>query len=164
MKPAYLIIGIIAVLCTACSRKANPASIQRDIAALSALRLDLDAAINAGDGERVAALFTHDAVYLEPDAPAVIGRTALTTLLQTAYGTTSSSRPKGRRTAHEVKVAGDWAFEWGQLEAIRPEVGGPSTWIDGKYLHVYQRQDNGRWEIARASYNANPPETRLASK
>jgi uncharacterized protein (TIGR02246 family) len=159
MKSPYLILGLFAVLFTA-----PTASIQRDGPAISALRLALDAAVNARDAEGVSALFTSDAVYLEPAEREVTGRGALKSLLQKAYGQ-SSSAPKVRRTAQEVQFAGDWAFEWGRVEAIRPFVGGPSTWIDGKYLHVYQRQIEGGWRIARASYTPSPPEkTQLASK
>lgn len=159
-----LLLGIVAVLCTSCSRQTVTASLQRDAEAISALRLDLDAATNARDAERVVGLFTTDAVYLEPDAREVVGRSALTAVLQKAYGQ-STSAPEGRRTAQEVKVAGEWAFEWGRLEAVRPALGPSDTLINGKYLHVYQRQADGTWKIARASYNANPPEKgRLAVK
>ena len=164
MKHAYLCIGLLAIVGAACSRLAPDSSVKRDVAAISEVRSQLDAAIIARDADRVSNLFTKDSVYLPPDEREVVGRSALNAFLSEAY-----SRPgpasKSRRVVSEVKVTGDWAFEWGQVESIRPKTGGPDTWIDGKYLHVYQRAEDGKWQIARASYNANPPvSARLAAK
>jgi uncharacterized protein (TIGR02246 family) len=161
MKPAYLYLGLFALLGAACSRLDTT---QRDVAAISAVRAGLDEAIVARDAAKVVGLFTDDAVYMQPEEREVVGRNALMTFLQDAY-TQPGPAPKGRRVPSEVQVAGVWAFEWGRVEAIRPATGGADTWVDGKYLHVYHRQSDGRWKIARASYTSNPPQqARLAAR
>lgn len=164
MKSTYLCLGLVLIACTACSRFDTVATSNRDLASISAVRSELDAAIAASDADRVAALFAHDTVYLPPGEREIVGNEALRIYLQKAYGASGSSA-QGRRVASDVQIAGDWAFEWGQVETIQPPDGGYKQWVDGKYLHVYHRDSSGTWRIARASYNANPLSTAsLASK
>ena len=163
MKTTYLSLVVVAAVAAGCSRNPHSSGVSREVAAINAVRLELDAAIVARDAERVARIFTEDAVYLEPEAREIVGKQALKERLREGYEL--PPRPqKPRRVAGDVKVIGDWAFEWGHVESIRPPTGGPEMWIDGKYLHVYQRQVDGKWRISRACYTPNAPSTaRLAS-
>lgn len=52
----------------------------------------------------------------------------------------------------DVRVVGDWAFEWGLFQAeYRPSAGQPSKQMHGKLLRVLHREANGEWKFARIS-------------
>jgi uncharacterized protein (TIGR02246 family) len=161
MKNRYLVLTLVLVG-AGCSQALRKTGSTDDVAALNALRAELDAATAAQDASRVAGLFTAEAVYLPPGEREVVGRDALVAHLQEAYVAPAPSF-QPRRTPGDLKIAGDWAFEWGQLAAALPPSGGPTQWTDGKYLHVYQREGT-RWRIARASYNANPTQMREVAR
>lgn len=58
----------------------------------------------------------------------------------------------------EVRIVGDWAFEWGDYTiALHPVAGGPSVKDRGKYLAVYQREIGGSWRLARDIWNSSEP-------
>ncbi len=48
-------------------------------------------------------------------------------------------------------------FEWGTIGGHLRFGDGPTISMDGKYLYVYQRLDDGSWRIARDIYNDNAP-------
>jgi ketosteroid isomerase-like protein len=102
-------------------------------------------------------------VYLLPEKRELIGKSAFTAFLRETYERPEPV-PKRRTTASEVKVVGYWAFEWGHVESVRPGSDGAKHWGDGRYMHVYQRQTDGRWQIARACYNGYLPKRDLAAK
>jgi len=163
MKSISLCLGLVLVACSACSRSDSLTTADQELASIAAVRTELDAAQAARDADRVAATFTDDAVYLPPGEREIIGQELLRTYLRDAYAVSNSST-QSRRVPSDIKVVGEWAFEWGQVETIQPPTGSFDRWVDGKYLHVYQRQLSGTWKISRASYNANPVKTaRVAS-
>jgi uncharacterized protein (TIGR02246 family) len=54
----------------------------------------------------------------------------------------------------EVKVLGDWAFEWGTFRAAaEPVGGGPPIRSSGKILRILERQGDGTWKVARSIWN-----------
>lgn len=164
-QPVYLALSLLLVACSACSRPASNAASHEDLASLAAVRSELDAAIAARDADRVAAVFSLDAVYLPPGERETVGNENLRTYLRKAYSGAQGPAVQGRRVPGEVQIAGEWAFEWGRVETVQPTGKSLPQWVDGKYLHVYRRDSSGARKIARASYNANPLSiTSLASR
>ena len=57
-------------------------------------------------------------------------------------------------TANEVVVVGDWAFSSGDY-TVDPVVDGKPLHLEGKFLTVLKRQDDGSWKIFRDSASMN---------
>jgi len=50
----------------------------------------------------------------------------------------------------EIKVIGDWAFEWGHFDAVAETVASIETIEQrGKLLQVLKKQKDGSWKVAR---------------
>ena len=50
----------------------------------------------------------------------------------------------------EIKVAGDYAFEWGTYRwTSRPRAGGDPVSSSGKLLRILQRDSDGSWKMYR---------------
>jgi ketosteroid isomerase-like protein len=54
----------------------------------------------------------------------------------------------------EIVVAGDWAYSRGSYNADQV-VQGKDVHIDGKFLTIFRRQDDGSWRIYRDIFNFN---------
>ncbi len=127
----------------------------RDLEAITALREENVAAINASDVSTLLAEFTDDVVYLPPGHPPVLGKAALEAFARPFY---EQYDAEIEATAEEVVVVGAWAFEWGVLTGTaRPLAGGEAMQLDVKYLYVYERQPDGSWRFAYDIYNSNVP-------
>jgi uncharacterized protein (TIGR02246 family) len=110
------------------------------------------AAVNAGDLETVLSGMTDDVVYMAPGQAAIVGKKQLEEFLNPLY---QQLKADISMTAKEVKVDGDWAFEWGDLEGEMRLGDGAAVLVDSKYLYVYRRQSDGTWKIARDIFNDN---------
>ena len=72
--------------------------------------------------------------------------------------------PEGRTVAHhaatpvELHVEGNLAYDWGYYEGAVTEDGEARPPFRGKYLIVWQREDDGRWRIAHDMWNSLPSE------
>jgi ketosteroid isomerase-like protein len=60
----------------------------------------------------------------------------------------------------EVKVLGDYAYEWGFIRgAMRPRVGGETQHLSYKVMRILAKQPAGEWKVHRTIWNENPAET-----
>ena len=119
--------------------------------ALNAVRYDYADAFNRGDAEAVTALHTAGSVSMPAGRPPVTGRDSIRNLMQESL----AHMPAGFRFEFEpvdVRVADGWAVERGVTKGAGPI---PS----GKYVMLYEREDDGRWRIAWTITNtdASPP-------
>ena len=57
---------------------------------------------------------------------------------------------------NEVKIAGDWAFEWGTYSGtVKPVGGGEPVQTTGKVMRVLKKDPDGSWKVARAMYDSD---------
>ena len=57
---------------------------------------------------------------------------------------------------NEVKIVGDWAFEWGTYSGtVKPVGGGEALRTTGKVIRVLKKDSDGSWKIARAMYDSD---------
>jgi uncharacterized protein (TIGR02246 family) len=115
------------------------------------------AAHNAGDLDRIMALWSDDAVFMPTDEPTIFGRAAirghLEEILDQIPGTVALS-------LEETRVLGDWAFDRGvETITMGPDAAGRQVTMRIKYLCLLQRQKDGAWKFARYIYNyeESPP-------
>jgi uncharacterized protein (TIGR02246 family) len=133
-------------------------STEQDLEALAALIREHEEAVNSGNFDAVLAQETDDTWYLGPNAPPLLGKTALEAAVRPMYAEYDFEI---KMTTEEVRVIGDWAFEWGRLSGIGiPKRGAePYNDPDSEYFYLYQRQPDGSWKIAVTAYNSNVPPT-----
>jgi uncharacterized protein (TIGR02246 family) len=127
-----------------------------DTEAINRLRSDYIAAVNAEDVEKTLALYTEDAVRLEPNMPAVKGREAIRqglAAMMAAFDVDMSL------TSEELVVNGGWAFDRGQyMNHLMPKDPKQQMVMDqGKYLVILRKQPDGAWRVAREMGNSNIP-------
>jgi uncharacterized protein (TIGR02246 family) len=56
----------------------------------------------------------------------------------------------------EIQVLGDWAYARGVYTSART-VDGEEVEVDGKFMTILRRQDDGSWRIYRDIFNSNTP-------
>jgi uncharacterized protein (TIGR02246 family) len=116
------------------------------------------AALNRGDVEAWAELFSEDGVQMPPHVPANVGRPAIRAWSE---GFLAPFHVDFALDVDEVRVGDEWAFERGRYAiALTPKGGGPPIGDRGKYVTVYLRRARGSWQMGRDIWNSDaPPET-----
>ena len=123
-----------------------------DIAAINALRDQFATAYNSNDAATAAAFFTDDAVLMFPNQAAVEGKQAIQAALEDFF---KQNAAKITHTPLETQVAGDWAYERGNItETVTPK-SGKAIERSLKYLVILKRQPDGSWKIHRDMDNSN---------
>ena len=114
-------------------------------------------AFKRGDAASLVATYSDDAVLMPANMPAWEGRAAIN---QGIAGFLSQfSIVDARLTTKDVIVTADYAIERGTYTwTLHPKTGtGPDIVDNGKYLTVWQRQDDGSWKIIRDINNSDRP-------
>lgn len=97
----------------------------------------------AGDAETWLGLWDAEAIRMAPGGPAVDFATF-------APGTPArfANAPNSMVIdAAEVEIAGDWAYSRGTFTV--------NDAVEGKFLTIFRRQDDGSWRIYRDAFNMN---------
>jgi uncharacterized protein (TIGR02246 family) len=117
--------------------------------ALEEVRRTYMEAFNAGDADAVADLHAEDALHLPAGMPPVRGRSAIRELTASSL---ERMPPEASFAfeAREVRIADGWAVERGVTAAGE---GFPS----GKYVMLYEREEDGCWRIAWSITNSDAP-------
>ncbi len=112
-------------------------------------------AVKRGDAASIAASFTEDGTLLPPNMETVRGRQAIEALLGIAMGT-MGLREATLRTV-SIEEDGDVAFEIGDLTMTYKPQGGQARTDQGKYVLLWKRQTDGKWECYSEMWNSNSP-------
>lgn len=104
-----------------------------------------------GDALALAALVTEDAVLMVPGFPDVVGRSAIQAAAEQMFASTRISDFHVKQ--REIKVISDMAYElaW-YSETLRAQAGSSNS-VDGRYLIVWKRGTDNRWQIHRNLFN-----------
>ena len=113
---------------------------------IEAVNRAMEEAVRKRDAERLAALYTSDAIVMPPDAPFVKGRDSIKQFWS------SASQQLGLKDVRlnivDLEVAGDTAHEVG--EAVLTLESGAATF---KYVVVWKKV-GGQWRLHRDIWNA----------
>ena len=91
---------------------------------------------------------------LAPDQPAVSGREAIVRWAR--ENLFDVFEIDDHLTSEELEVAGSWAWDRGRfIERLIPKAGGDAVETRGKYIIIFQRQDDGSWKWARVIFNSD---------
>lgn len=161
LKKAVLLTVVVIV--TACAPAAEQpgagveetATAEADLAAINNVLNKEVAAINAGDIEGLMAITTDDIVLMPSNEPARVGKEACRSWSQDFFAQFSAQYAA---SSEEVVVAGDWAFQrYSDTITLTPVAGGEPMELQSKGIHIYQRQPDGSWKVARDIWNSNEP-------
>lgn len=134
--------------------------LEKDLADIEQLHLRDMAASKACDFETLRAIMSDGAVMMPPGGNFVRGRAEIDAGM--------SRMAEAMRTVEvleyvldfeEVKVVGDYAFEWGVIRGrMRDREGGEAESSVYKVMRILQRQPDGEWKVHRSIWNAHPAE------
>ena len=158
-------IGLSFVLLSACApqagQQAEPvageaSSTESDVEAIKRVNVELINAFNAGDVSAAVALAMDDAVDLPPNRPAIIGKEAIRSFVQSDFDRFTMNFAD---EIVEIEVAGDLAYIWTNYSVtLTPKDVGKPIGNNGKWLKVLRRQPDGSWKFSRNIWNSdNPP-------
>lgn len=153
LKHLALAIGIV-IAVTACTA-ATPAAVDTsaDEAAIKAMTAAWLDAYNAGDVEKIVAMYADDGVLMPPHAAVASGRAAIRAYLQTDTAGAKAAGVKLIPGPATAGVLGDMGWESGSYTLNDPS---GKTIDSGSYLSVSRKVD-GKWLFIRDTYNSDRP-------
>ena len=155
MRTTYLAL-VLVIASSACAPPAPPpvdtAADEATLKGMTAAWLD---AYNAGDVEKIVAMYTEDAVLMPPHAPVANGHAGIRAFLTADTATAKAAGVKlvldaGAATAG---IVGDTGWESGYYTVA--DASG-ATVDSGSYLAVSRKTD-GQWRLVRDTYNSDRP-------
>jgi uncharacterized protein (TIGR02246 family) len=128
-----------------------PRDVRADLAAIARLRDEYVAAHNAGDLDRIMALWADDAIFMAADEPTIYGKAAIREHIEKILDQIPA---RVALSLEETRIADDWAFDRGvETVTMETEASGQSVTMRVKYICILQRQADGSWRFARYIYN-----------
>jgi uncharacterized protein (TIGR02246 family) len=113
------------------------------------------AATLAFDPQRLANLFSDDAVLLEPGSPPRIGRAAI--LAEDVKEKREHPQQKiveYKPEIHDLRVNGDWAVEWTTFSAaFQEKPGARLRRFHARALRVLRKEPDGSWKFTHVAWN-----------
>jgi uncharacterized protein (TIGR02246 family) len=150
--PLALLVSLTA---SACASKKDGTS--ADLEAINALhQRDMEAS-KKWDVDTLVSLWSDDIVTLTQGEPPVIGKDANRAAISRLREESSEVQITDYILSfNEVKIVGDWAFEWGTYSGtVKPVAGGDAIRTTGKVIRVLKKDTDGSWKIARAMYDSD---------
>ncbi len=143
---AVLVAGL-ALLMSACAACANDAA---DVAAIEQLWDEYEAYVVAGDGETWIGLYDQEGIQMRPGAP----MRGYEDLAEAVKAWTPDDADAMSILPIETVILGDMAWSMGTYTVDFTTDDGPGQ-VDGKFMTLLRRQDDGSWGIYRDIFNSN---------
>jgi ketosteroid isomerase-like protein len=131
----------------------SPAAAGADEAAIRAGTVLWTDAYNAGEVDKIVALYTEDAVVMPANAPALIGHAAIKDFLTKDIAAAKAEGLTDKDGVGDVGISGDLAWHAG-TSSVSNAAG--KTIETGKYIEVWHRI-NGKWLMIRDIWNDDAP-------
>jgi len=164
---AAVAISLAQDACSPGKQPSNQPAPASDMEAINKLHQRDVEASKAMDVESLVSLWTDDIVSIPQNGDAVVGKEAnRNSLLKLKQASGDIDIVEYDLSFKEVKVIGDWAYEWGTFSGtVRPKDGGETSKSSGKLFRVLKREADGSWKVARtmSTYDSDendeaPPE------
>ena len=153
VRQVALVVGAVVVMSACAPAAPAPVDTAAEEAALKAVTAAWLEAYNAGDVEKIVAMYAEDGVLMPPHAPVATGHAAIRAFLTADTAGAKAAGPKLVPGMATAGVAGDTGWESGSYtitDASGAAVDG------GSYLSV-SRKSNGKWLYVRDTYNSDRP-------
>ena len=122
--------------------------------AIDAMNARFTGAFKRGDADSLIALYTPNAVQLNPNFPASEGTAAIKQAFVSFF--TTMTIADASFTTHDIIIAGNKAIERGSYALrLKPKNGGAEVADRGKYVTTWERQPDGSWKILRDISNTD---------
>ncbi len=152
-----LLVSMSLVVAAGCGQTASngqsPAAVAADEATIRAGTVLWTDAYNAGEVDKIVALYAEDAVVMPPNASAAVGRAAIKDFLTKDTATAKAAGLTAKDGVGDVGIAGDLAWHAGTSSVV--DAAG-ATLATGKYIEIWRRS-NGKWLMIRDIWNDDPP-------
>ncbi len=148
-----LALCIVSLACQPATEQPETVDEQAVIDTLASLAQQFSQAYMEGDVQAMTALYTDDAVLFPGNSEYIRGKEAIA-----RYWTL----PEGRRITHhklipvEVEVSGAMASDFGHYEISGENDGAAWGPVNGKYVVVWKRGEDGRWRMHLDMWNSRP--------
>jgi uncharacterized protein (TIGR02246 family) len=157
MKSILCILLLLFGMTVMCNKNMEQGS-YADMQAIETLHEADQAASRVFDFQALLTLWTEDGVLLEPGKEPVIGIEALKKYMQTNEQTPRDYEIlEYRHDFQEVRILGDWAYEWGTFEGmVRILSTGEKQKSRARLLRILKKMEDGSWKCARAIWHEHP--------
>jgi ketosteroid isomerase-like protein len=125
-------------------------SVEQDRAGIERLHQQDMAATFSDKADELANLWDDDAVRIQPGRPAEVSKAVI--VADDKRWEASKGQHKmlcGHMEFQDLKIAGDWAFEWAYFSYKENTAEGKVSAGQGKVMRVLHRQADGSWKFAR---------------
>jgi len=140
---------------------ASPCVAQSAAGEIAKARQEFVQAINMGDADMVAGMYTERAVVLPPNAEMIEGREAIRNYWRTVIG--AGLRNLSARSVRIDEYGGEAAREIGRFSIAAPGPGDRTGPVEGKYVTVW-RKTGGGWQCDSDIWNfTQPPQPNAAA-
>ncbi|MEJ2289597.1 MAG: SgcJ/EcaC family oxidoreductase [Deinococcales bacterium] len=148
-------IWVAALLVAGTLASAAAQSNTQDVEAIQQFWSQYIANVEAGNTDGWMALWTDGGVRMAPGAPPAVGLEAIRAQVAPGFANFDS---KLTIDAREITILGDWAYSRGLYTADQTaKDGSMSVHVDGKFMSILRRQDDGSWKLYRDIFNSNVP-------
>lgn len=109
----------------------------------------------AKDINRWLSLWSDNGIQMPPDAPPNIGKKEISAFTKNLM----ESMPVSEMVINleEVRETSEWGFSRGNYWFVTQSPKGDSVKVTGKFLTVFEKQEDGSWKIVRDIFNFNAP-------
>lgn len=155
-KRDFWVILLAVALAASCAGPATQQAetTEADVDAVRNVVDDLIAAANTNDAEGVLELLCDDLEAIPPGEQPVTGARAH----QLFRGFFEEFIVRLEPSTIEIVVSGDWAFRRYAYElTLTPKAGGDAIIERGHGIHMFRRQDDGSWCLAKDIWTRLPP-------
>jgi uncharacterized protein (TIGR02246 family) len=136
--------------------RVDPAEVARE--EIGATRNAYRQALLDGNADAVAEVFTRDATLAEPDAPDVVGSTAIEAALRRLFAHAVVTDLLMEPDRLDIGASGV-AWEFGRFEETMQPAQQPPATLSGRYAIRWVRGSNGDWRIDQMLNNRYPADT-----
>jgi ketosteroid isomerase-like protein len=136
-----------------CAGNNGPADTQADADAISASTVAWIAAYNAGDADKIVAMYADDAILMPPDAPAASTHDAMKQYLANDITAAKAAGVTLALDGETSGVSGDLGWHSGTFHAAGAN---GATVATGKYAEIW-RKAGGKWLMIRDIWNTDAP-------
>ena len=136
-----------------CTKEQSAASDEAEIDRVVAASRGFSKAFIAQDLEAMAISYTHDAKFIPSGVPIIEGREAIKARWIPGFETKVLSHIM---EATEIKILGDYAYDYGYYRGTSKKGDGPISSWQGKYVVVWKKVD-GDWQMYIDIWNSLDP-------
>ncbi len=150
-----VLLSMTFLACQPAPAPESKAATPPDPAPINAIRDHYMSMYNSGDVSGISDLYTDDAVVMNNNQPAAVGKQAIQQAAQALVETFSVNIAI---TPADTQIVGDLAYEYGSyVMALTPKSGGNEMQNTGNYLVIFKRGADGSWKLHREIGDSDQP-------